>query len=145
VIDLVVKGANNSVVVSKNKQKIINLCFIYAIAAVLLFSTHKVPFVHTKQITNVLAETVPVAKVAVVLKFVPNVKTRLVVPLVVITKATSCAIPPPLALKVQAPVGVTVIIAVVIGTVMVPVLAEVAEDEPNKFTAVNGVSEFIIQ
>ena len=55
-----------------------------------------------------------------------QVSVKELVPLVVIRKVQSCPAVPPLALNVQAPVGVMVTIEVVILTVIVPVVPEVA-------------------
>lgn len=86
-----------------------------------------VPSTQTKATEKNRALVVPVAKVAVFLKFVPNVKTKLDTPEVVTANVTRFPAVPPLALNVQAPVGVIVLTPeVVISTVMVPVVAEVA-------------------
>ena len=88
-----------------------------------------VPSTQTKATEKNRALVVPVAKVAVFLKFVPNVKTKLDTPEVVTANVTRFPAVPPLALNVQAPVGVIVLTPeVVISTVMVPVVAEVAKE-----------------
>ena len=86
--------------------------------------------VHKKETANIFAVVVPVAKVAVDLKFVPHVSTNELTPDVVTTNVARCPVTPPLPLKVQAPDGVIVIIGVVMLTVIVPVVADVAADEP---------------
>jgi len=83
---------------------------------------------HLKLTEKNLALTVPVASVPTFLKLVPQVKTNDVVPDVVIANVTICPVTPPLALNVQAPVGVIVITLLVIGTVIVPLVAGVAAD-----------------
>lgn len=82
-----------------------------------------------------MAVTVPVASVPIVLKFVPQVSVSDVVPDVVIINETKSPAVPPLALNVQAPVGVMVMAEVVIETVIVPVVAGVAAiDDGNVFS-----------
>jgi len=93
--------------------------------------------VHKKETLKILPDVVPVESVPVVLKLVPQVNVNDDTPLVVITKVIRCPIDPPDALKVQAPVGVMVIIGVTIFTVIVPVEADVDEDAPEVFT--NGI------
>src|SRR4051812_12714133 len=72
------------------------------------------------------AVVTPVANVPVFLKFVPQVSVKLDAPEVVIEKTTICPATPPLALNVHEPVGVMVTIDVVMLTVIVPVVADVA-------------------
>lgn len=74
------------------------------------------------------AVVVPVASVPAFLNPVPHVSVKLAAPLVVMAKVTSCPTVPPLALKVQAPVGVIVRTRVVaMFAVMAPVVAGSAE------------------
>lgn len=80
---------------------------------------------HKKETPNIFAVVVPVASVPVLLKFVPNVITKLVTPDVVKIKVIRCPTIPPVAFKVIAPVGVQVIIGLVMLTVIVPVVADV--------------------
>lgn len=87
-----------------------------------------VPLIHLNVTAKNLALVVPVAKVPVFLKFVPHVSVKELVPLVVIANVTNCPVTPPEALNVQAPVGVIVMTEVVMLTVIVPVVAEVAAE-----------------
>lgn len=80
-----------------------------------------------------LAETVPVASVPVLRKFVPKVSVKLETPLVVIENVSVFPVVPPLALNVQDPVGVMVTMSVVMPTVIVPVVADVAAVVPELF------------
>lgn len=100
---------------------------LHAIAAVLANSSQFVPS-NRKLTTNVRALVVPVAKVAVVLKLVFHVITKLEVPLVRILKCARWPVAPPAtALNVQALVGVIVRIATLITADIVP---EVAGNAP---------------
>lgn len=93
--------------------------------AVRAVSIQSVPSRQRKVTQNCLAVTIPVERVPAALKFVPNVKTRAVVPVVVMTNVT--VFPTrlvPLELKVHGPVGVMVMIELAARlTVIAPVAA----------------------
>lgn len=78
-----------------------------------------------------LPDTVPVARVPMVLKFCDQVKVLEVTPVVVITNVVRCPTVPPVALKVMFPVGVHVTKLEVMGTDTVPVVAAVDVDPVN--------------
>jgi hypothetical protein len=79
------------------------------IAAVRPVSCQVVPSTLTNETENFLPDVVPVASVPAALKFVPNVSVKLDTPLVVMMKVQRPPAFPPVALNVQAPVGVIVI------------------------------------
>lgn len=91
-------------------------------------SIQVVPSRQRKVTQNFFAATVPVASVPADLKFVPQVRTNELVPAVVMTNVTSLPIRfvVPVALKVQAPVGVIVNIEPVRAIDMAPVVAGAA-------------------
>ena len=100
--------------------------YTYVCTTVRAVSCHIVPSTHTNVTEKYRAAVVPVASVPVFRKLVPHVKTRLVVPTVVIANVQRCPAAPPEALNVQAPVGVIVRTPSPIATVIVPVVALVA-------------------
>jgi hypothetical protein len=80
-----------------------------------------------KETVKNLAAVVPVAKVPVLRKLVPQVSVKLVAPAVVMENVISWPTAPAEApLNVQAPVGVIVTILVAIGTDIAPVVAGAA-------------------
>lgn len=119
---------------------------IFYIAVVLPISYQLVPSLQMKFTQKTFAVVVPVESVAVVLKFVPHVSTKALVPLVVIINVIRAPAVPPVALNVQAPVGVilkTVCVAEVMGTVIVPVVADVEAAE-TPCLAARSVVKFVI-
>ena len=95
------------------------------VAAVRLVSFQFTPS-YTNDTVNTTPDTVPVDRVPVDLNAVPHVRVYDVVPAVVTTNVHVAPATPPLALNVQAAVGVIVITGVVMLTVIAPVVAGVA-------------------